>query len=247
MQRERRHDPYPWTWEPAALAGALLLIGLVLGVQVGRSLANLAVGAGWMWPESRAGDGPGPGPSISSPIGGAFWRSLSGVLSGDAGDGLAKPVPDPLAGPGLVWGSVAATEIVILTALIWMGAWTYLRWGPGRLRGMATRSEADAILGVTRIRKVADIVRPDLYGRHRHPRTSHQSAPHAGMSIHRRAAKQGRTPADQTHTQPVVDQHGGRRHELPPNLENDVRIGGGLSSAFLPRRRSRQERGTQQR
>src|SRR4051794_15185930 len=229
MQRERRHDPYPWTWEPAALAGALLLLGLVLGVQVGRSLANLAVGAGWTWPESGSGD-PGPGPSISSPIGAAFWRSLSGVLSGDAGDGLAKPVPDPLAGPGLVWGTVAATEIVILTALIWMGAWAYLRWGPGRLRGMATRAEAEAILGVTRIRKVADIVRPDLYGRHLHlhSRINHQGAPHAGMSIHRRAADQGWTPAYQTHAQPGVDQHGGRRHGLPPNLETDVRIGGGL-------------------
>jgi hypothetical protein len=246
MQRERRHDPYPWTWEPAALAAALLLLGLVLGVQVGRSLANLAVGAGWTWPESRSGD-PGPGPSISSPIGGAFWRSLSGVLSGDAGDGLGKPVPNPLAGPRLVWGSVAATEIVILTDLIWMGARAYLRWGPGRLRGMATRTDAEAILGVTRIRKVADIVRPDLYGRHRHPGTSHQGGLHTGISIHRGAADRGWTPAYQAHTQPGVDQHGGRRHELPSNLENDVRIGGGLSSAFLPRRRSRQERGTQQR
>jgi hypothetical protein len=31
---------------------------------------------------------------------------------------------------------------------------------------MATAAEAEKILGVTRLRKVAGIVRPDLYGKH---------------------------------------------------------------------------------
>jgi hypothetical protein len=34
------------------------------------------------------------------------------------------------------------------------------------MRGMATAAEAEKILGVTRLRKVAGIVRPDLYGKH---------------------------------------------------------------------------------
>ena len=34
------------------------------------------------------------------------------------------------------------------------------------MRGMATAAEAEKLLGVTRLRKVADIVRPDLYGKH---------------------------------------------------------------------------------
>ena len=34
------------------------------------------------------------------------------------------------------------------------------------MRGMATAAEAETILGVTRLRKVADIVRPDLHGKH---------------------------------------------------------------------------------
>ena len=52
------------------------------------------------------------------------------------------------------------------TATVWLGAWAYQRWGPGRMRGMATAAEAEKLLGVTRLRKVGGIVRPDLYGKH---------------------------------------------------------------------------------
>jgi len=38
------------------------------------------------------------------------------------------------------------------------------RWGPGRLQGMATRAEAELLLGRTRLRKHAKVIRPDLYG-----------------------------------------------------------------------------------
>ena len=44
------------------------------------------------------------------------------------------------------------------------------RWGPGRLRGMASRGEAERLLGVTRLRKVRSVVRPDLYGKNRDAR-----------------------------------------------------------------------------
>ena len=159
MQRERRRDPYPWTWEiPAAVAMTTVLL-IVVGIQLGRSMANLLAGAGWTWPASDAG-------AFPSPIGTAFWASLPGVLSGHADAGLPTPTPDGLAGPGLVWASVATTEVALLMATIWVGVWAYQRWGPGRMRGMATRAEAEKILGVTRLRKVASIVRPDLYGKH---------------------------------------------------------------------------------
>ncbi|GAB7005298.1 hypothetical protein JCM18899A_27710 [Nocardioides sp. AN3] len=159
MQRERRRDPYPWTWEvPLAVTLATLFV-IVAGIQLGRSVANLVAGAGWTWPDANAGTFP-------SPIGTAFWTSLPGVLGGNAEAGLPTPAPDDLAGRGLVWGSLALTELALLAATIWLGVWACQRWGSGRMRGMATAAEAEKLLGVTRLRKVAGIVRPDLYGKH---------------------------------------------------------------------------------
>jgi hypothetical protein len=185
MQRERRRDPYPWTWEPAALAAALVGLGFVLAAQVGRSAANLLAGAGWTWPDTHtvgAGTGTttGTGLAVPSPLGAAFWRSLPAVLGGDAGAGLPAPVPADLAGPGLVRLSVTVTEVAILAALASLTIAVYLRWGPGRLRGMATPAEAERLLGLTRIRKVAAVVRPDLYGGQA---TGHHRVPPAGDPV----------------------------------------------------------------
>lgn len=160
MQRERRRDPYPWTWEPPAAALIGLLLLLVVGIQLGRGPANLLAGAGWTWPDTNAGGG------FSSPLGTAFWSSLPGVVTGHADAGLAAPAPTDVAGPQLLWTSVAVTELALLAAAGWAIAYVYLRWGPGRMRGMATPAEAEKLLGVTRLRKVAPIVRPDLYGKH---------------------------------------------------------------------------------
>jgi len=159
MQRERRRDPYPWTWEiPVAVMMATLFV-IVIGIQLGRTVANLLAGAGWTWPDANAG-------AFPSPIGTAFWSSLPGVLAGHSDTGLPRPTPTGLAGPRLMWTSLALTELTLLTATIWVGVHAYQRWGPGRMRGMATPAEAQKILGATRLRKVAGIVRPDLYGKH---------------------------------------------------------------------------------
>ena len=160
MQRERRRDPYPWTWEIPVLVIGMTLFVMVIGIQLGRSMANLLAGAGWTWPDTSAGAG------YSSPLGTAFWTSLPGVVSGHAEAGLPAPVPVPLASPSLVWTSLALTEAALLTATIWIGAYVYQRLGPGRMRGMATSAEAEKLLGITRLRKVSGIVRPDLYGKH---------------------------------------------------------------------------------
>jgi hypothetical protein len=163
MQRDRRRDPYPWTWEiPVLMALACLLVAMA-GIQLGRSVANLAAGAGWTWPDSDVGAG------VSSPIGSAFWSSLPDVLAGHAGAGLPPPRPDGLAGAPLLWTSLVLTEAVLCTATIWGCVHAYQRWGPGRMRGMATPAEAEKLLGVTRLRKVAGLVRPDLYGKHAPP------------------------------------------------------------------------------
>ena len=75
-----------------------------------------------------------------------------------------------------MWTGLALTEIALLTATIWVGVYAYQRWGPGRMRGMATSAEAEKLLGVTRLRKVAGIVRPDLYGKHAAAEPVHRTA-----------------------------------------------------------------------
>lgn len=161
MQRDRRRDPYPWTWEPPAAATLVSLLAMVIGIQVGRSLANLAAGAGWTWTATDTSSGR-PG----SPLGAAFWTSIPDVLGGDAGAGLEPQPGGRLAGPELVWAAIAVTELAGLTATIWGIVYLCRRFGPGRMRGMATAAEAEQLLGVTRLRKVAGLVRPDLYGKH---------------------------------------------------------------------------------
>jgi hypothetical protein len=145
MQRSRRSNPYPFTWEiPVAVAAAVLLLG-VLGAQAGRSLANLLAGNGWVFVD-RAN----------------LFATLAPVLHGQAGaglPGLAQP-----AGPGLMWTCVGAVELLVVIGVA-AGVKAGLdRWGPHRLQGMATPAEAEALLGPTRLRKHAKVIRPDLYG-----------------------------------------------------------------------------------
>ncbi len=173
MQRERRRDPYPWTWEiplAVALAGGF---AIVLGLQLGRSVANLVAGAGWTWPDLDAGQ-------FTSPIGTAFWTSLPGVVTGDSSAGLAEHEASSgrLAGPSLTWGCLIATELLLAVALGWVAIVILQRWGPGRMRGMATSAEAERMLGVTRLRKVAGIVRPDLHGKHARPSSTESTERH---------------------------------------------------------------------
>ena len=156
LQQARRHDPYPWTWEIPLLVCVLLVLGLAVGVQLGRSLANLLAGAGWTWPVDQA----------------TFWRTIPAVAGGDAAVGLRAQTAgtaDDLASPGLVWTGIGIVELVMLIGAGWVAVWALRRWGPGRLKGMATRVEAEQMLGLTRLRKVSSIVRPDLYGKHAGP------------------------------------------------------------------------------
>jgi hypothetical protein len=168
MQRERLKNPYPWTWEiPAILIGVTLFFAVV-GIQLARSLANLLAGAGWTWPTADTG-------AFSSPFGSAFWTSLPGVVGGNAAaglaePGLAEPGPADLAPAALVWVCLVLVEGALLIATTWGGVIAYKR-GPGRMKGMASAAEAEKLLGVTRLRKGAPIVRPDLYGKHAQPAT----------------------------------------------------------------------------
>ena len=167
MQRERRRDPYPWTWEIPLGIGIGVLLVTTAGIQLGRSLANLVAGAGWTWPasETASASASASGP-FPSPLGSAFWSSLPGVLAGHADAGLSPAPPaSDLAAPVALWACLVVTELLLLAGCGWVGARGYQRWGPGRMKGMATAAEAETLLGITRLRKVAKYVRPDLHGR----------------------------------------------------------------------------------
>lgn len=146
MQRSRRSNPYPFSWEipVAGIVGFFAL--LVLGVQAGRSLANAIAGVGWVFVDRDA--------LLSS-----TWT----ILHGDAGAGL-DAVTAP-ASSRLLWISIGITEAVVLLGCLWLLRVALSRWGPTRLHGMATRAEAEQLLGRARLRKHAAVIRPDLYPR----------------------------------------------------------------------------------
>lgn len=150
MQTERRTNPYPWTWEPAAALGLVIALVLIVGVQLGRAAANWVTGWGCKWPRN-------------------VLTGLWGVLAGDAAAGL--DLAGPVADRAVLYAWIGGVEAVLLTALAAIGVWAARRWGPGRLKGMATAAEAEATLGVSRLRRVRKVVRPDLYGT-----TGHTSA-----------------------------------------------------------------------
>ena len=145
MQRSRRTNPYPFTWEiPVFLFTAWLFL-VLMGLQTARSIANLIAGSGWVFVER---------PKLIT--------SLGGVLTGhaDAGlEGLTNPATS-----SLLWTCIAVVELLVLIGCVVGLKWGLERWGPGRLHGMATRTEAETLLGQTRLRKHSKVIRPDLYG-----------------------------------------------------------------------------------
>lgn len=145
MQRLRRTNPYPHTWEIPVVGVIAVLFLLLLGLQAGRSVANVLAGNGWVF-VPREG----------------LFTSLGGIVDGDPASGLTG-VSDP-ASTVLMWWCIAFLELVVLVGCLWVGKWALDRWGPGRLQGMASTAQAEALLGRTRLRQHAKVIRPDLYG-----------------------------------------------------------------------------------
>lgn len=144
MQRGRRRNPYPHTWEIplALLVGGVVTV--VVGLQAGRSLANLFAGGGWVF-VARA----------------HMFSSLPAMVQGNAGAGLAGNTAT--ASPRLLWASMVAVEMLLIVGMA-AGVKAGLdRWGPSRLQGMATRAEAEKLLGRSRLRRHARVIRPDLH------------------------------------------------------------------------------------
>jgi len=153
MQQSRRTTPYPYTWEIPLTGTITVVLTLVLSAHTARTLANAFAGAGWDFtPQTE------------------LFTALPGILGGDAGAGLdpgasASPGLDPgaSASPGLLYTCLVLVEVVAVALIVWAVIAGMRQWGPSRVRGMATRAEADTLLGLRHLRKVAPVVRPDLH------------------------------------------------------------------------------------
>lgn len=145
IQQERRANPYPWTWEVPLLVSVMVILIHMLALQPARAIANFLAGAGWQVPAREN-----------------LFTSAPRLLEGDAGAGLDGS--GPYASSSALWTWVGLTQLALLVAVVFTLLWATRRWGPGRVQGMATAAEAEQLLGVSRLRRNAAIIRPDLYG-----------------------------------------------------------------------------------
>lgn len=80
-------------------------------------------------------------------------------------------------------GWIAAVEVMFLLAAGAVSYWVLGRWGPGRVRGVASGEEAERLLGRSRLYRVRRIIRPDLYsGNRRRDRRNPTSVPGSSES-----------------------------------------------------------------
>ena len=148
---QRRRDPSPLGrgGETALVALCAVLLAVCVAALAGLGTACLVAGGGWVWPHGST----------------AIAHVLGGLLSGRPGRGLPPVLANRVPGRIAVYSGVVVAEL-LLAALAVAGGVAFTRWHrPGDARGgMATRSEAAAVLGVGRLRSTMAIIRPDLYG-----------------------------------------------------------------------------------
>ncbi len=151
-QRDRRREPYPWTWEPAAIVGATLLTVVVTAVQLGRAAANLTVGGGFTLPPTLVG----------------WVTSTPAVLAGDASYGLPPRTgvtTTPVAGPALLGWSISVVGLIILSLVVVGAVAGWRQFGAGGVQGMAKPAEVRSTLGLRRLQQSGRLIRPDLHQR----------------------------------------------------------------------------------
>ena len=148
---QRRRDPQPmgqgWEVAVAVIGGALL--GFGLAALCGLGAASALFGRGWVWPHGTD--------TIGHVLGGLFSRASR-----------PRPRPAPSADgrrTAAVYLCVAVCELAVIVASVIGGVLVARYRRPGDARGgMATRSEAEQVLGIGKLRGARDIIRPDLYG-----------------------------------------------------------------------------------
>ena len=145
MQQSRRSTPHPPGWEIPAACLLAVLTALALAAHLARAVANLLATGSWTWtPHDQ------------------LVTALPGILAGDAGAGLPAGAG---AGTGLLYTCLITAEILTLTAVTAAVVAGMRRCGPTRVRGMASREDAENLLGLRRLRRNAPVIRPDLHTR----------------------------------------------------------------------------------
>jgi len=136
-------------WEIPLLVATGLAVMLAVAALLGLAAASALFGHGWVWP---AGD--------------AITRTVGGLLAGQPGRGLPLDVRSAVPNVHIVYGCVAATELVAVAVATSVGVVYARNRVPTDARGgMASRREAGDVLGVRRLRKAAEVIRPDLYSK----------------------------------------------------------------------------------
>ena len=147
---QRRRDPQPmgqgWEVAVAVIGGALL--GFGLAALCGLGAASALFGRGWVWPRGTE----------------TIGRVLGGLLTGNPGRGLNPRQAPLVAGSAALYLCVAVCEVAVIAASTVGGVLIARYRRPGDARGgMATRREAEGVLGISRLRGAKQIIRPDLY------------------------------------------------------------------------------------
>ena len=134
--------------ETALVVVCAVLLAVSLAALAGFGLACLVAGGGWVWPHGSNLD----------------MRVLGGLASGHPGRGLPPQLAARVPAAAAVYTGVAVAELglLALTGAGWMVFARYYRPGDARA-GMATRSEAQQVLGTARLWAGWSLIRPDLH------------------------------------------------------------------------------------
>ena len=146
-----RADVQPTSWEIPAAAAAVWLVAAALILPASQGAAAALFGGGWVWPRGSS----------------HLMASIGGLVIGRPGRGLPAELITRIPAGAPIYVLAILAELLLTaasfsTVVLW---WTHV--GPGALRGMATRLEAESVLGVSALRKAREVIRPDLYGAER--------------------------------------------------------------------------------
>ena len=149
MRRQAsRVDVQPVGWELPAAGVLCWLVLAALLLPGGQGAASWLFGGGFVWPHV------------------SLLQSVGGLLTGQAGRGLAAKDVAHLASIPLIYVIILLVELVLFPVTVWAGVLWWRRLGPGAMQGMAGRGEVERVLGLSNLRKRRKVIRPDLFGHH---------------------------------------------------------------------------------